>query len=78
MITLKTKPKMSLHEAVIESAKQIYGDVPVQIPGECENITVTVDTNDDTAEKHEQLQTSIATIFESRGIGVDVVEDVTS
>jgi hypothetical protein len=57
---------------VIASAKQIYGDVPVQVTGENENIEVTVDTVDDTEERQEQLRSSIAAIFQSRGISINV------
>ena len=66
MIELRMQNTKTLHETLIDAAKEQYGDVPIQISGNSENMTLSVDTPDEDTEKRQAMETGITAIFSKR------------
>ncbi len=73
-IKLRMQKKKTLHESVIDAVKQSYGDVPVQVTGNEEDMTIVIETVDGDIAKHQKIQTGIADVFTKRGLDIEVVE----
>ena len=74
MIELRMQNTKTLHETLIDAAKEQYGDVPIQISGNSENMTLSVDTPDEDTEKRQATETRIASIFSKRGVTVSITD----
>ena len=74
MIELRMQNTKTLHETLIDAAKEQYGDVPIQISGNSENMTLSVDTPDEDTEKRQAMETGITAIFSKRGVTVSITD----
>ena len=74
MIELRMQNTKTLHETLIDAAKEQYGDVPIQISGNSENMILSVDTPDEDIEKRQAMETRIASIFSKLGVTVSITD----
>ncbi|WP_440952027.1 hypothetical protein [Methanococcoides sp. FTZ1] len=74
MIKLRMQKKKTLHESVIDAVKQSYGDIPIQVTGNEDDLSVIVETTDADVVKQQDLQVRLAEVFAKRDLDLEVVE----